>query len=239
MNDLFESLKIALFPKRCKFCGEIIEFDKDVCESCEKSLPRIETPLCLKCGCSKKDCICDKTKHHVMQYKSVIAPFYYDGNIKKGIYNFKMNAMPKLANYYGVEIANKVKEYYALIDFDYVTFIPMRKSDLIKREFNQAELLAKVVSKECNIPLKKLIVKNRKTKKQKTQSAKQRFSNMYDAFSINKNVNVDNTKILLIDDVKTTGATLSSAANILKAYGAKEVYCATFAITTQKHYKNK
>lgn len=230
MNALFDKLKILLFPKRCKICGEVVEFDKTICDDC-KNLPVINPPFCLKCGCNKKECVCKKRKKREKEYKAVIAPYYYQDSIKKGVLNFKMHDMPKLANSYGIEIAKVVKEYYSAVDFDFVTFVPMRKSDVFNRGFNQAELLAEVVSKECNIPLVDVLYKARKTKKQKRQHGNDRFVNMYNAFKIKENVDVTNSKILLIDDVKTTGATLSSASLTLKAYGAKEVYCASFAIT--------
>lgn len=230
MNGLFDKIKILLFPNRCRICGEVIEFDKSVCDEC-KNLPVINPPFCEKCGCNKADCVCKKRKKRTKEYKSVIAPYYYQDSIKKGVLNFKMKEMPKLAKSYGYEISKVVKEYYGIIDFDFVTFIPMRKSDIVDRGYNQSKLLAEVVSENCNIPLVDALCKTRKTKKQKRQHGDERFVNMYNAFKIKDDVDVTDAKVLLIDDVKTTGATLSSAALTLKAYGAKEVYCATFAIT--------
>lgn len=228
IKDVIDKLKIAVFPKRCEMCGEIICFDEHLCEDCE-ALPYIEAPVCLKCGCSKDDCICKKHKREV-EYKAVVAPFYYEGSVSRGILNMKMNEMPRLADAQGSAVAKIVKKYYELIDFDFVTFVPMLKSDISDRGFNQAELLAKAVSKECAIPIKDVLYKKRKTKMQKRQNAKERFANMYNAFDVKENENVSGAKILLIDDVKTTGATLTSASLILKAYGAECVYCAAVAI---------
>lgn len=228
MKNLIRKMLTVLFPKRCRICGEVIAFDSEVCDNCV-SLPEIQLPICLKCGCSKSECICKK-HNRSFEYKAVIAPFYYEKQIQQGILNFKMHAMPFLADGYGKFIADIVKKYYEQIDFDFVTYVPMRKSDEINREFNQSKLLAQVVSGECDIILSDLLVKKRKTKKQKRQSAKERFVNMYDVFDIAKGADVTDKTILLIDDVKTTGATLSSASLILKAYGAKAVYCAVIAI---------
>lgn len=229
MSSLFEKIKILIFPKRCEICGEVIEFDKHICNDC-KNLPVINPPICLKCGCNKDDCVCKKHKRRENEYKAVIAPYYYEGSVKKGVLNLKMHEMPKLANSHGVKIAEVVKEYYGVIDFDFVTFIPMSKRDFLKRGFNQSKLLAEVVSKNCKIPLVDALYKSKKTKKQKKQHAKDRFVNMYNAFKVNDNADIVGAKVLIVDDVKTTGATLSSAALTLKANGAKEVYCATFGI---------
>lgn len=228
MKDMFKMLLTAVFPKRCSICGEIIEFDKNICSECTE-LPEVELPVCLKCGCSKAECVCSRHKRSV-EYKAVIAPFYYEKQIQKGILNFKMHSMPFLAEGYGKYISNAVNEYYSLIDFDYVTYIPMLKGDERRREYNQSKLLADIVSEECELPLASLLFKKRKTKNQKRQSAKDRFINMYNAFDLVAGADVKGKTILLIDDVKTTGATLSSAALTLKAYGAANVYCAVLAI---------
>ncbi len=74
------------------------------------------------------------------------------------------------------------KYYYDAVEFDFVTFVPMRKEDKAARGYNQAELLADVVSKECNIPLKDILIKSVKQKVQKRQKASERFANMYNAF---------------------------------------------------------
>lgn len=235
MRDVLRLMQTALFPKRCGICGEVIEFDSDLCENCI-DLPVIEPPFCPKCGCKKSECICKK-RQKIREYKAVIAPFYYENQIQQGILNFKMHSMPFLAESYGKMLADTVKKYYTLIDFDCVTYVPMRKSDEIKREFNQSKLLAEVVARECKIPLHDLTVKKRKTKVQKKQSATERFVNMYDAFDLVKNVDVVGKTILLVDDVKTTGATLSSVALTLKAYGAKAVYCVTIAVVKRRSHK--
>lgn len=228
MKEMLEKLKIALFPKRCELCGSVICIGEVRCEACE-CLEHINAPICLKCGCAKEDCICKKQSREA-EYKGVIAPFYYGGSIASGILNLKMNEMPKLAQAHGREIANAVKKHYGDIDFDFVTFVPMYKRDEAARGFNQARLLAEIVSEECGIPLRDVLVKTHKTKMQKRQNATDRFVNMYGAFEIRENENLSGAKVLLIDDVKTTGSTLTSVALTLKAYGAKSVYCAVTAI---------
>lgn len=227
-TEVFDILKTALFPKKCAICGNIIEFDRYLCKECA-SAERIEPPVCLKCGCEKADCIC-KRDTHKPEYKAVVAPYYYKDSIARGILNCKMNDLPSLTKAQGAEIAKTVRERCELIDFDCVTYIPMRKYDEKYRGFNQAKLLAKEVAGICGLNCRSLLIKKRKTKMQKRQSGKNRYVNMYNAFDLAENANVMDKTILLIDDVKTTGATLSSAALTLKAYGAKAVYCAVFAI---------
>lgn len=219
-----------MFTRRCQLCGNIVAFDEDMCEECT-NLKMIEPPLCLKCGCNKADCSCKRAKKHSQtEYKAIIAPYYYKDTVQQGVLNFKMHEMPFLAEKQGEAISVAVRQYYGEIDFDFVTYIPMLKNDEIKREFNQSKLLAEVVSNECNIPLCDAMYKAKKTKKQKRQRADNRFINVYNAFKVCDGVDVNGATILLIDDVKTTGSTLKSAALTLKANGARAVYCATFAL---------
>lgn len=228
IKELLEKLKIVLFTKRCDMCGEVVCFDESLCKEC-CTLPEIEEPVCPKCGCSKKECKCKKHQKEV-EYKSVVAPFYYEGSVSRGILNMKMREMPKLVGFQGKCVSDTVKKHYNDIDFDFITFVPMRRTDIAERGYNQAELLADTVSKECDIPLKDILIKKRKTKVQKRQRASERFANMYNAFDLKKDADVIGKTILLIDDVKTTGATLTSIALTLKAYGARSVYCAVIAI---------
>ena len=228
IKEALEKLKLAFFPKRCEICGSVICVDEVRCGECER-LEYIEEPICLKCGCSKDFCICKKQSRET-EYKAVIAPFYYSGTVANGIRNLKMHEMPKLAKAHGREIAVAVKKHYGDIAFDFVTFVPMYRSDEAARGFNQARLLAEVVSEECEIPLRDVLIKKRKTKMQKRQSAGDRFVNMYGVFELADNEDVSGANVLLIDDVKTTGSTLTSVSLTLKAYGAKSVYCAVTAI---------
>ena len=228
MKELFKKLKTVLFTKRCDFCGEVVCFDEELCEECS-SLSKIIEPVCPKCGCFKQDCKCKKYQKET-EYKAVVAPFYYEGAVSRAILNMKMNEMPKLVRYQGKCVAEAVQNFYYDVPFDFVTFVPMRKEDVAKRGYNQAQLLAEIVSKECNIPIKDVLCKKRKTKMQKRQKASERFANMYNAFDLKDDTEVSGKKILLIDDVKTTGATLTSVALTLKAYGASAVYCAVIAV---------
>lgn len=230
VKDLISALQDMLFPKRCALCGEVIEIDETLCADCKK-LERIKAPLCLKCGCEKADCVCNKSRRSP-EYKAVVAPYYYcHGDcVSAGVLNCKMHDMPQLTAAQGDEISKAVSDFYELVDFDFVTYVPMSFYAEHQREFNQSRLLAERVGKNLGLPVKSVIFKKHKTKMQKRQSAADRFVNMYNAFGLCKNADVSNKTILLIDDVKTTGATLSSAALTLKAYGAKAVYCAIYGI---------
>ncbi|MCD7723490.1 MAG: hypothetical protein LUH82_06015 [Clostridiales bacterium] len=228
MNEIIDKLKTVVFPKRCEICGSVIEFDAVRCSGCT-CLPEIQTPICKKCGCKKSECICKKS-HRIIHYNEITAPFYYKDTIPTGVLNLKENEMPQLALSHGAYISQAVKDAFGGKTFDFVTFVPMRRHAEMVRGFNQAQLLAKVVSANCSIELADILYKKRRTKMQKRQGMNERFANMYNAFAVKKGVSVNGADILVIDDVKTTGATLSSVAHTLKANGANSVCCAVFAI---------
>ena len=138
----------SLFTKRCELCGEVIEFDKKVCDNC-KTAEKNEPPYCISCGLNKKSCTCDKHKN---EYKQILAPYIYDENLKRGINHFKSSYMPFLSKRYAKDMAECISKNYN-VDFDMITYIPMTKKDFRKRDYNQSYLLAKEISDILNIEL--------------------------------------------------------------------------------------
>ena len=116
-----------------------------------------------------------------------------------------------------------------LAGVDKIAFVPLSKGGVYKRGFNQSEILALNLSKEFSIPVAKILEKTRRTHRQNELARDERLSNLAGAFRIKSNTSINGLTILLIDDVMTTGATLSECAGTLKASGAKEVRCFTLA----------
>lgn len=226
---VLEKISNIFFTKRCEFCGEVIEFDKTVCGDC-LFLPVNKPPYCIYCGLSKDKCNCDKHKN---EYKQVIAPYLYQDSVKRAVLNFKSAYMPFLSKRFGADIAKCITENY-FMEFDMVTYTPLSKKSLRKRDYNQAYLLAREVSKRLDIPLVDLLIKVRKTDEQKTLSAQKRKTNVYGAFDLKDKDIVLGKRILLIDDVKTTGSTLNECAKMLNIYGAESVWAATLAVAVPK-----
>ena len=126
---------------------------------------------------------------------------------------------------------------YKDIQFDLITCIPLSKDEYASRGFNQSAILAKEIAKNLNLPCDvKQIQKVRDIDPQRTKKAHERTGNVLGAFDINHPEEIKGLTILLIDDVMTTGATLSETAKMLRIYGAKNVYCAVFAMTNHANY---
>lgn len=225
------SLSKALFPNRCELCGEVIELSQRTCNCCENP-PIIKAPLCEYCGASKEVCCCKKHKN---EYKQIVAPYYYEDSIVTAVHRMKNNDMSFLVKRLGSDVADCISDNYSDILFDMITFVPLRQFQERKRGFNQSELLANEISDKINIPVVSLLQKVRYTGVQHHKSARERKADIFGAYDVidEYKTELDGKTILLIDDVKTTGSTLSECAKMLKIYGAKAVYCASIAVTNR------
>ena len=210
---LKDALLVSLFPRRCAFCGDMVAFDMERCPSCRAGLPVIEAPVCLHCGHSKADCTCKGKK---LYYEAVVAQF---GN------------MPFLAENMAADMAKCVKTFYCTQSFDLVTEVPVGKKRLRRRGYDQSALLARELAHQLNVPYCTLLRKVVNNKEQHRQKAADRRANVYGAYKTVRRADLRGKRILLVDDVKTTGATLDECAKMLLLADAASVSAAVFAIT--------
>lgn len=232
MKPNFKILLFSLLPKRCAFCGKVIEANSMMCRSCEKSVSRIENETCKNCGREKAFCSCKKSSNY---YNGIAAPFYFEGVVRSGMHRFKFRKSPQNAEAYAAEMALTVKQRFKDIDFDFITEIPMTKKSLKKRGYNQGSLLAKGVSEKLEVEHReKFLVKLYETKNQHGLNYNNRKGNLTGVYDVVAPEEVEGKTILLCDDISTTGETLNEAAKMLWLYGAKEVYCIAVALTKQK-----
>lgn len=225
---IFNNIIDFIFPRRCPICHEIVKTKgKIICDDCKERLPYIKEPFCMKCGkpvlkdeeyCSQ----CMKTDYPFTEGRSV---FVYDDVMRKSIYRFKYNGRSEYAEFFAQEIyrkyADKIKSYNA----DVIIPVPIHKSKLKSRGYNQAYLIAKELSKLTQIPVNNnYLIRVKKTKVQKNLGAKERSANLKNAFKIRAN-KVQYCSAILIDDIYTSGATLSACSRVLLGDGIIRVYC--------------
>lgn len=210
----------AFYPSRCPYCNDFITADNEACEDCFNKLEYeyIIMPL--------------------YQSKN-ISPFKYDGFYKNAVLSLKYANSPQSAQQLAISVEKAIhKEYSDFLteenSFDVITYVPCTKSDFKKRGYNQAQLIAKGLSKKLNIPLVPVLQKIIQTKPQHTLQKDKRKANVVGAFAVNPKFDVTDKHILLIDDIVTTGSTLSECAQALYNSGAKVVLCATYATTPVK-----
>lgn len=220
----------AVFPNRCALCRELIDREETLCDDCLRSVQYIDAEKrCLACGLEKKNCVCFRNVYH---FAGLVAPFYNEGAVHDALMGYKYRNHLSVLRFFAQRVAFCVKNEYRDISFDAVCFAPTSRRSRQKRGFDQSELLAREVAKLLGVPFcEKMLV--RKTgflaKAQHELSVKERFGNVRGTFFCK--TKLQDETVLLIDDIKTTGASLDEAARTLLFGGAREVYAAAVAIT--------
>lgn len=174
--------------------------------------------------------ICPSCKSRINKAKnegSILSYGFYGGILKSLILKFKYesnyNVGYLLANFL-IEIIRESE-----IDIDIICYIPMIRKDERKRGFNQCKLIANEIGYNLNIPVSNCIKKVKHTKEQKKLTKEERIKNLIGAFEVKSNEDIKNKRVLLIDDVMTTGATIGECTKILKKSGVKEIIVLTIA----------
>lgn len=225
---VFDRLMSYIFPKRCDICGEVVALDETRCEVCSLA-KAITKERCYDCGSEKSLCDCKKHRHK-NDYEKIIAPFYYDATLVGAVHRLKFGHRPELAVGMASEMVECIKREYKDVSFDAVTYVPLTDKRYKARGYNQSQLLASHISNALDIPLEDTLYRELEDNPLRGKSARHRKADIFGAFDVNKDVNPENKTYLLVDDVKTTGATLNECAATLDIYGAKATYCVTFAV---------
>lgn len=217
-KEAFEKLTDIIYPRVCPFCDTIVNSHEDICSECKKRLVYIKEPRCRKCSKQLNDyeqeyCYdCQRTNH---KFEYGFALYQNDDMVKKSIYRFKYANQRYFAKVYAKEIIRIYKDEIYNINPDALIPIPLHKSKLKKRGFNQAYEIAKEIGKELDIPVyDRLVIRKKKTKQQKYLDYKQRKNNVKNAFIIKKN-DVKLKKVIIVDDIYTTGFTIDALADCL------------------------
>ncbi|MBD5583488.1 MAG: ComF family protein [Clostridia bacterium] len=236
MNDgFFKNLKRALFPSdyTCDLCG-IETFRGNLCEKCFDRFEKNDKNVCPVCGRKVfRAEICVECKSKAPLYKQAVSPLVYSENVKELIRKFK-NGNGYLKDYFADLIFEKLSD---LPEFECIVYVPMTASAIKKRGYNQTELLAKELSKRTGIPLADgAVIKTKETPPQKGLTRSEREKNLYGCFEVVKPEIVRGKKILLVDDILTTGATADAVTGKLIRAGAYRIYLATIASVENKPF---
>lgn len=219
-----------VYPARCPFCQKIAD---GICPECKPVMRIIRDPYCFSCGkqlsleteeyCS--DCC---TGRH--RYRRGRALLQYEGREKEAIHKIKYENKREYLRSLAETMAEVLGNEIQLWDIDVCVPIPMYPAKKRRRGFNQSELLAKELGKQLGIAVDTSILKKTvDTGEQKKLSVKERRENLKDAFEAE---NCEGLRILLVDDVYTTGSTMDAAAEILEEAGAEVVYFVCICIGT-------
>jgi ComF family protein len=233
----------AVFPPRCagEQRGCEIWSHALFCEPCRATLKKVSEPLCGCCGTSfdplaKAANVCarcrDNRYHAAPPFEALRSVYVFEGAIRHAVHRFKYKGKTALAPQLAVLLLDFLQSstHFPSPDaFSIVVPVPLHPWRKWRRGYNQSELLAKEVAHGLQIPTFDALSRVRHTGPQIELTRSQRQQNVRDAFALKPSAQVQNSVVLLVDDVHTTGATLSECARILKEGGATEVYGLTLA----------
>lgn len=222
-----------LYPRRCVVCDEIVDQNGEyVCRKCSNKIIYIKEPYCMKCGKQiKKEeqeyCgDCRKKKHDYIQGTAL----YDYGSMSDSIFRFKYAGRMEYAKFYGRELYRKKTKWLSMVCPDALVPVPVHSSRKRKRGYNQAELIARELSRCSGIPINtQLIRRAERTKPLKNLNYLERQNNLKRAFKLCEN-DVKLNTIVIIDDIYTTGSTIDAMAQILHRAGITEIYFMTLTI---------
>ena len=218
-----------LYPRECVLCGRLLTDRSILCPTCLHALPSLAPHGCRICGEPLDDlsldlCLPCGTRERGFDALHALGP--YDGGWDRLIHAFKFDREPAVGRWLGARMADAVAGLENVGAVEAVTYVPMTWNERRARTFNQAAILAQTVSRRLGLPLCKLLIKTRRTRPQSRLSAHERRRNVQDAFRARTS---RMRRILLVDDVCTTGATVEACAMALKRAGAHSVVVLTAA----------
>lgn len=222
MNSVFSNFANIvynlIFPHRCALCDNIISKNLLICPSCNKNL-KLEFYKRKICTINNKEINC-------------IAPFTYSGKVREAIIRFKFHSKVGNCKFLSSAMVKVLENYKE--KFDIIVPVPISLNRKMQRKYNQCEVLAEEISKNVAIPCKNILVKIVDNPAQHDILSVYKSENVKNAYKVNSNFEICGKRILLVDDVCTTGNTLKECAKTLLNGGADSVICLVIALANPK-----
>lgn len=229
---LYKLLLQLVYPLRCPVCdGIVTPMGERICLKCIPKLKYITPPWCLKCGkklgeTEREYCHdCSVGKHAFIQGRAL----YEYRSIAGSLYRFKYSGRREYAGFYGEEIARYLGGFIRQVNPDGLIPVPMYSGKQRKRGYNQAALLAREVGRLTGVPVyDRVLERVKNTVPLKRLNPEERQNNLKKAFLMIRN-DVKLKKVIMIDDIYTTGSTIDEAAAALKAGGVEKIWFITLS----------
>ena len=237
MNQLLSAIVDLIFPPCCPICkrrGESFHPPR-LCPQCQGEVKLIVSPLCTICGLpftagEGEDHLCGDCLTERRYFTTARAVGIYQGTLQKAIPMFKYRMNTPLIKTLGDILITNCERLLNPFAYDLLIPVPLHRSRLRERGFNQALILVREVENKIHLPLDYLNLQRiRDTQPQTSLKEKERKKNVRGAFGLREEQKVKGKTILLVDDVYTTGATVNECSRVLKKAGAKRVDVLTLA----------
>lgn len=236
MSMMGGALLDLLLPPRCHICRAVIDGSDalHICHDCHGRLPFISSPVCSICGVpfngTGDDHPCGRCLTDPPRYSAARSALCYAGSCRDLIHGFKYSGRAHLRRPLGLLTAHSLAPFIAQCAPDILLPVPLHKKRLQMRGFNQAVLLGEVLSSQWHIPLlRQELIRTRCTPPQVELDRNDRLHNLKEAFSVPNPAAVAEKRVLLVDDVVTTGSTFQECASTLLKAGAAAVFAVSVA----------
>jgi ComF family protein len=232
---MLRALASLFYPPICTICAANVRDREYLCDDCGGKLSRIVAPFCQTCSEPFSGAIdgyftCANCAHRTLEFQSAVAAYRSRGIVRRVVHDFKYGRQVYLRHLVGAWLNTAFEdERLRGVSFDLLVPVPLHPARERERGFNQAALLAEIVGKSRGLACRPVLERTRYTTTQTAFDRAERMENLHNAFRLRKKMDVRELRVLLIDDVLTTGATLSECARVLKKAGASVVYAATAA----------
>src|SRR5437588_5926106 len=233
--SLLGAIASLLYPASCTICAASVETGEYLCSECENQVSRIVPPFCAKCsepfdGAITSEFACANCAHRKIHFEAAVAAYRARGIVRHVMLNFKYGRQMHLRHLVARWLVAALDdERIRERRFDAIVPVPLHPARQRERGFNQAALLADWISSHLSVQSRPVLERIHFTTTQTAFDRTERIQNLRGAFRLRKKADVRKWRVLLIDDVLTTGSTLSECARTLKQAGAQSVYAATAA----------
>ncbi len=240
LGEMINAFLDIIYPKACLTCKKNLKgtlaIDNLICAQCWEKIKRNLPPFCYSCGRHLEKSnfsghLCPGCIKRPLHFDRAFSPCVYEGVIKELIHEFKYKGKDHLGATLSKPMVEFIKEYNIPVNYvDCIIPVPLHKTRLREREFNQAEILSNYIAKEFNKKvLSNQLIRHRPTQTQTELEGQIRILNVQGSFSVKERESIKGKNIFLVDDVLTTAATCSQAAHALKNSGANMVFVLTLA----------
>ena len=217
-----ERILRMLFPPKCVLCGKVLREQ--------------ETDFCGQCRTDSPECPVNHRKK-LPFLDSWLGVWYYEGAVRHSLLRYKFHGVRSYADPYGRVLAKKLQREHPE-GFDLLTWVPISRFRRFTRGYDQVELLAAVVGAELELETVPLLTKVRHNRPQSgIHGDAERRANVLGVYRVTDPGRLNGKKILLLDDIITTGATVSECARMLLTAGAKEIHCGAVAVARRQKTK--
>jgi len=235
-----KSLWGVFFPPSCTFCGSArTECAPGLCTTCLGSIRRVSKPFCAQCGLPtpglslQESGLCGRCLSKPPPYRKARYGLYYEGPLRDALISFKFHGALDIGRDLSHFMAEAFRNRFSGDEFDFIIPVPLHRRRLVRRGFNQAIVLSGHLSAGAGLPLERsALLKIKDTPPQVGLSRAQRVANLRNSFAVKDADRIRGKKILLVDDVATTGSTLAEAAKTLMKGGAATVSALALALRT-------